>query len=188
LAAIIPEGKDVVLCASSGISTWVDVERYLRDNAGAVLVREALMRTEIPPRSSLICSISPPRRKEDTNTTTTVHKDLRDKDGGRSDLVCRRWCYFIGFVFVPGSKRAVSVDDARRIQSILDPDRPSLPLNQTEIGMGMAPWFTTHTRSIDRERRSRPPLMGVFENATVEMVREVVWRVPLDVVQLHGRN
>ena len=63
LAAIIPDGTDVVLCASSGISTRVNVERYLRDNADAVLVGEALVRTEIPRRSSLICPISPPRQK-----------------------------------------------------------------------------------------------------------------------------
>jgi hypothetical protein len=30
LAAIVPEGKDVVVCGLSGISTKVDVERYLR--------------------------------------------------------------------------------------------------------------------------------------------------------------
>jgi anthranilate synthase / indole-3-glycerol phosphate synthase / phosphoribosylanthranilate isomerase len=54
--------------------------------------------------------------------------------------------------------------------------------------MGMAPWFTTHVRSIDRERsrgRSRPLLVGVSENATVEMVREAIRRAPLGAVQLH---
>jgi hypothetical protein len=39
---------------------------------------------------------------------------------------------FIGFVFVPGYKRVVSADDARRIASVSDETRPSLPLDQTE--------------------------------------------------------
>jgi hypothetical protein len=39
---------------------------------------------------------------------------------------------FIGFVFVPGYKWVVSADDARRIASISDETRPSLPLDQTE--------------------------------------------------------
>jgi hypothetical protein len=42
---------------------------------------------------------------------------------------------FIGFVFVPGSNRVASVDDARRIASVLDESCPSLPLGQTEVGM-----------------------------------------------------
>ena len=99
---------------------------------------------------------------------------------------------FLGFVFVPESKRIVSVDDARQIASVLDENRPSIPLNRKEteadIGMGMAPWFTTHAGSIDRERRSRPLLVGVLKNETVETVREVVRRVPLNAVQFQAEE
>jgi phosphoribosylanthranilate isomerase len=69
-----------------------------------------------------------------------------------------------------------------RIKTVL------LSLSTKRRGMS---WFTTHARSIDRERsrgRSRPLLVGVFENATVEMVREAIRRVPLDAVQLHGEE
>jgi indole-3-glycerol phosphate synthase len=38
LAALIPEGNDVVLCALSGISTRADVERCSRDRVDAGLV------------------------------------------------------------------------------------------------------------------------------------------------------
>jgi anthranilate synthase / indole-3-glycerol phosphate synthase / phosphoribosylanthranilate isomerase len=47
LAALVPDGKDVVLCVLGGISTRADVER-LRDKVDAVLVEEALMRAENP--------------------------------------------------------------------------------------------------------------------------------------------
>src|SRR6202035_1205736 len=48
LAALVPDGKDIVLCALSGISTRVDVERCLKDKVHAVLVGEALMRADNP--------------------------------------------------------------------------------------------------------------------------------------------
>jgi phosphoribosylanthranilate isomerase len=67
------------------------------------------------------------------------------------------------FVFVPRSKRVVSVDNTRCIASILN--ERSLPLDQTETEIGMAPWFTTYARSIDRERsRGRLLLVGIFKS------------------------
>jgi anthranilate synthase/indole-3-glycerol phosphate synthase/phosphoribosylanthranilate isomerase len=54
LAALVPDGRDVVLCALSGISTRADVER-LRDKVDAVLVEEALMRADNP--TSFIASL-----------------------------------------------------------------------------------------------------------------------------------
>jgi anthranilate synthase / indole-3-glycerol phosphate synthase / phosphoribosylanthranilate isomerase len=97
---------------------------------------------------------------------------------------------FTGFVFLPGSKRVVNVDDASRIASVLNERSPLLDQTETETEIGirveMAPWFATHARSIDRERsrgRSRPLLVGVFGNATVEMIQEAVRRVPLDIIR-----
>jgi hypothetical protein len=89
-----------------------------------------------------------------------------------------------GFIFVPGSKRVMSVDDVNRIASLLNerllPNQksPSLPLDETEgmemeMWMEIAPWFTTDAQSIDCELsrgRSRPLLVGKFENTTVEVV------------------
>jgi len=199
LAALVPDGKDVVLCALSGISTRADVERCLKDKVDAVLVGEALMRADNP--TAFISSLfNPPEPSGGDGTPPpplvkicgirTVEEAIGCADAGVD---------FIGFVFVPGSKRVVSVDDARRIASVLNQRSPP---DQTETetetetpeiwtGTGLAPWFTTHARSINRERsqersRSRPLLVGVFENATVETVREAVRRVPLDIVQLHG--
>jgi hypothetical protein len=70
-----------------------------------------------------------------------------------------------GFIFVPGSKRVMSVDDVNRIASLLNErllpnqKRPSLPLDETEgmemeMWMEIAPWFTTDAQSIDYPDRS----------------------------------
>jgi indole-3-glycerol phosphate synthase len=44
LAAMLPEGKDLILVAESGIHTTADVEQVRRAGAGAILVGESLMR------------------------------------------------------------------------------------------------------------------------------------------------
>jgi hypothetical protein len=56
-------------------------------------------------------------------------------------------------MFVPGSKRVVSVGDARWIESVLDENHPSLPLDQTEteteIWMGIG-WHRGSRPALDR--------------------------------------
>jgi anthranilate synthase / indole-3-glycerol phosphate synthase / phosphoribosylanthranilate isomerase len=165
LAAIIPDGKDVVLCALSGISTRADVERCLRDKVHAVLVGEALMRAENP--TAFIANLfNLPELSGGGTPPPPLVKIYRIRKVEEAIECAEAGVDFIGFVFVPGSKRIVSVDDARRIASVLNESRSSLNQTETEIGVGMemAPWFTTNARSINSERsrgRSRL-LVGVF--------------------------
>jgi anthranilate synthase / indole-3-glycerol phosphate synthase / phosphoribosylanthranilate isomerase len=186
-----PDWKDVVLCALSGISTRADLER-LRGKVDAVLVGEVLMRAENP--TAFIANLfNLPELSGGGTPPPPLVKICGIRTVERRSGVRTLMLILSGFVFVPGSKRVVSVDDASRIASVMNESRSSLDQTETETGveMEMAPWFTTHIRSINRERsrgRFRPLLVGVFENATVEMIREAVRRVPLDIVQLHGEE
>ena len=63
---------------------------------------------------------------------------------------------FLGFIFVPGSKRCISADDAAAI--------------------------ATRVRALPQS----PKLVGVFVDESVETIRETARRVGLDFVQLHG--
>jgi anthranilate synthase / indole-3-glycerol phosphate synthase / phosphoribosylanthranilate isomerase len=123
------------------------VER-LRNKVHAVLVGEAMMRADNPTAfiANLFNLPAPGAGLGAGGGTTADSEDLRNKDGRRGDRGADASVDFFGFVFVPGSKRVVSVDDARWIASVLNERSPPLDQTETEteMGMGIAPWFTTH--------------------------------------------
>ncbi|KAG2073734.1 N-anthranilate isomerase [Suillus decipiens] len=191
---------EVILCALSGIKGPVDVRAYREQGVKAVLVGESLMRAEdkgkfirqlldwdeiVPkPPSSEISKSIPPTALVKICGILTPSEALSTADAGAD---------FLGLVFVPSSKRRVSLHIAREISLAL---RNTFPLPDSDDDEGEdeklnlpLPWFTSHTRASyipSPVRKTRPLLVGVFQNQPLRYIQRVVRDVGLDIVQLHG--
>lgn len=187
---------EVILCALSGIKSPVDVRAYREQGVKAVLVGESLMRAEdkgkfirqlldwdepVPKSSS---SQIPPTALVKICGILTPSEALSTANAGAD---------FLGLVFLPSSKRHVSVHTAREISLAV---RNAFPLPDSDEEEGKdenlnlpLPWFTSHTRASyipSPMRKTRPLLVGVFQNQPLRYIQRVVHDVGLDIVQLHG--
>ena len=188
------KGQEVILCALSGITGGEDVRRYVQQGVGAVLVGEALMRakdtrafiaelldwTDIPKPEALwpplvkICGIR------------TTEEALFSANAGAAML---------GLMFVPTSKRSITLEQAQAISSAIHELRasaapPASPVS-TDSGAFNEPWFTLHARRLSQHASTSPSavhplLVGVFQNQSLSFILHCVAVVQLDVVQLHG--
>ncbi|KIK09867.1 hypothetical protein K443DRAFT_82166 [Laccaria amethystina LaAM-08-1] len=184
------KGKDVVLCALSGIATSEDVKRYQSEGVRAILVGESLMRAKdteafihkllsIPEPTSLspkwrsrsplvkICGI---RSKEEALAVAAAGADM------------------LGLMFVEQSKRYIDLATAKEISRAIRElgfTQPSPSQTGEQYEVPNAPWFTTHATRLSNTL-SRPLLVGVFQNATLSTILRAVSLAQLDMVQLHG--
>ncbi|KAG1782042.1 phosphoribosyl anthranilate isomerase [Suillus placidus] len=191
---------EVILCALSGIKSPVDVRAYREQGVKAVLVGESLMRAEdkgkfirqlldwdepVPnsPSSEISQSI-PPTALVKICGILTPSEALSTANAGAD---------FLGLVFVSSSKRRVSLHIAREISLAV---RNAFPLPDSDDDEGEdenlnlpLPWFTSHTHASyipSHMRKTRPLLVGVFQNQPLRYIQRVVRDVGLDIVQLHG--
>lgn len=181
--------RDVILCALSGISTTGDVRKYAEQGVGAVLVGEALMRAadtkafirelldwpEPAPKHTFpplvkICGIT---RSEDALVAAGAGADM------------------LGFVFVPTSKRVVSLESAQAIAHIVRSRQPSgaaVAAKETDE-LRNELWFAAHAYRLSStlpHAAKYPLLVGVFQNQPLAYILHVVAVAQLDIVQLHG--
>ncbi|KAG9316954.1 indole-3-glycerol phosphate synthase-domain-containing protein [Chiua virens] len=190
---------DVVLCALSGINGPEDVRRYAKEGVGAVLVGEALMRAENP-RTLIHHLLDWPLPKEEDKARQVLVKICGIRSAGEALVATEAGADLLGLMFVPSSKRFISLDVACEIadavRAIAPAASPHVAVEakteeETEAtgvqDVGNAPWFATHARRLERTLAHRRPLLvGVFQNAPLHVVQETVARVGLDMVQLHG--
>jgi len=176
------EGRDVILCALSGISKPEDVEGYVKEGVKAVLVGESLMRAEntseflralvgLPPITTekeegkalvKICGI---RSVEDAKMAITAGADM------------------VGIVLVPGVKRSVTRELAQEIASVVHSSRQTRQSTSSKT-KDQSSWFTHHAARLGSKRK--PLLVGVFRNQPLSDILDLVDSIPLDIVQLHG--
>ena len=185
------KGKDVVLCALSGIATSEDVKRYQSDGVGAILVGESLMRAKdteafihkllsIPETTSL----SPKWRSR-----SPLVKICGIRSKGEALAVAAAGADLLGLMFVEKSKRYINLETAKVISRAIrelgftQPSPPAQADEQYEVPN--APWFTTHATRLS-STVSRPLLVGVFQNATLSTILRAISLAQLDMVQLHG--
>ncbi|KIJ15459.1 hypothetical protein PAXINDRAFT_133442 [Paxillus involutus ATCC 200175] len=195
---------DVVLCALSGISSPDDVRQYAAQGVAAVLVGEALMRAQdtkafihelldwaLPEHPDHTHAASPPLVK--ICGIRTVEEAKAAAQSGADML---------GLMFVPGSKRFISLDTACDISSSIRSLRSTAPLAGssdpspgdsvspspgTGIGAVNDTWFSTHARRLSNTLTAhRPLLVGVFQNQNLSDILEATTAAQLDLVQLHG--
>jgi len=97
----------------------------------------------------------------------------------------------LGLMLVPTSKRCISLETARDISAAIrslrastehDPRPPEPALGES------TPWLTTHANNLTSSliRVSRPLVVGVFQDESLDEILDAVAYAQLDVVQLHG--
>jgi anthranilate synthase/indole-3-glycerol phosphate synthase/phosphoribosylanthranilate isomerase len=118
---------DVVLCALSGISGPEDVRVYAKEGVGAVLVGEALMRAE-DPRAFIHHLLDWPLPEEEEDAQVLV-KICGIRSVEEALIAAEAGADLLGFIFVPRSKRYVTVDVAQSIASAVHAFRspPNVP-------------------------------------------------------------
>lgn len=179
--------KDTVVCALSGISGPADVQAYLKNGVGAVLVGEALMRAKdtakfirellggaspsaivTPDEQPLLVKICGTRTPEVASAAISAGADL------------------IGMIMVPGSKRCVTHENALAISKVIQesPRHPASTHSHTPQNTNLASDFFANVRS--KVSGNRPLLVGVFQNQPLDEVLEKQKLYELDIVQLHG--
>jgi anthranilate synthase/indole-3-glycerol phosphate synthase/phosphoribosylanthranilate isomerase len=188
------KGQEVILCALSGITRGEDVRQYVQQGVGAVLVGEALMRakdtrafvaelldwTDIPKPEALwpplvkICGIR------------TTEEALSCADAGAAML---------GLMFVPTSKRRITLVQAQAISSAIRGLRLSAaalaPSESIDGNTHNEPWFTLHARRLSQHANTSasaalPIVVGVFQDQPLSFILHCITVVQLDMVQLHG--
>jgi len=188
------KGQEVILCALSGITGGEDVRQYVQQGVGAVLVGEALMRakdtrafiaelldwTDIPKPEALwpplvkICGIR------------TTEEALFCATAGAAML---------GLMFVPTSKRCITLEQAQAVSSAVHGIRasaaPPAPPESIDSYTHNEPWFALHAHRLSQHAGAsasavRPILVGVFQDQPLSFILHCIAVVQLDMVQLHG--
>ncbi|PWN29383.1 IGPS-domain-containing protein [Jaminaea rosea] len=194
----------VTLCALSGISKRSDVLGYQREGVGAVLVGEALMRSQ--DKRAFVNELV--GFNEDGAPTTTPEKPLV-KICGLSTVdaavtATLAGADMLGLIFAQGTKRTVSEAQAAEIISVVRSLRSGAGTTAAQaaptssdvaaaaaLASASTPqdWFDYTASTVRRATlRSKPLIFGVFRDQTVDEVVRVATTLRLDGVQLHGRT
>ncbi|KAJ7076870.1 anthranilate synthase [Mycena belliarum] len=182
------KGKDVLLCALSGISTPQDVDKYAAEGVGAVLIGESLMRA--PDTSAFIRQLltlpEPTFQTPDWQGESPLVKvcGIRTKDEALA--VAEAGADMLGLMFVETSKRYVDLETAKGISETIHALRFSTAVpSQSLSEVTNAPWFTMHATRLSCAP-GRPLVVGVFQNAPLSTILHAIAYAQLDIVQLHG--
>lgn len=190
LAEAAKEGG-VVLAALSGITGRSDVEKYVSEGVGAVLVGEALMRAS--DKKAFIHDLLG-IKKTDVSQAVIAPKAPLVKICGISTVdaavsAAMAGADLIGMILAPGTKRTVSMTDAAAIVNVvrsIKTGTTSSVKGDANDAYGQQEWFGYHATQI-RRHPHKPLIVGVFRNQPLEEVVEISKTLRLDVVQLHGR-
>ncbi|TFK23674.1 anthranilate synthase [Coprinopsis marcescibilis] len=182
-------GRDVTLCALSGISNAEDVNRYAAEGVNAVLIGESLMRAENPAAfiRELFSLPEPAAQSPQWRSRLPLVKICGVRSEKEAIAVATAGADMIGLMFVEKSKRRVDWDTAKEISKAIRGLRFDSPQTSNEEidESANAPWFTSHANRLSSSN-CRPRLVGVFQNAPLSQILKTVAEVQLDMVQLHG--
>ncbi|KAF8348370.1 anthranilate synthase [Amanita rubescens] len=185
--------KNVTLCALSGISTADDVKRYTAEGIGAVLIGESLMRSrDVAGYVRELFSIPDvPSSIPYWRTKRPLVKVCGIRSESEAVAIAEAGADMLGLILVPDSKRRISLERARDISSAIRSLRASTEHEPSppEPALGEStPWLTMHANKLTSSliRVSRPLVVGVFQDASLDQVLDAVAYAQLDMVQLHG--
>ena len=194
---------EYALCALSGMSSANDVDRYRQKGVGMCLIGESLMRAADPKAAIKSLCLNPTDYDNLIATSTTcsaytagtkIVKVCGITNADDALVACQNGANLIGVIFVPKSKRYVSVDQAKEVVKAVRAfgervDRISADTKDFENQSTMSPLQSLVRRARSMEELSRRPLVvGVFQNQDHEFIREMVNVCGLDLVQLHGKE
>lgn len=183
--------RDVVLCALSGITSSKDVRTYVEEGVGAVLVGESLMRAKDTKAFIRELLDWPDSEDKELQSLTPLVKICGVRSEKEALEVKDAGADMIGLMFVPSSKRVVSLEVARQISIKVRSARAeshSTALNGLAT-ISNEPWLTAQARQLRTAVSSAgggPLLVGVFQNQPLQFILDTVAAAQLDVVQLHG--
>ncbi|CCM01731.1 uncharacterized protein FIBRA_03797 [Fibroporia radiculosa] len=196
--------RGIVLCALSGISGPEDVRMYVRQGVRAVLVGEALMRA--PDTHTFIRQLLDwPTEESNSETMDGPPPPLVKICGIRTEEealhAMESGADMLGIMFVPSSKRYVSLAQAQKISVAVHASRFARPVREDLLPAPdvdtrtttRLPWFSAHARRVreslrDADSPGRPLLVGVFQDQPLATITQAVEVAQLDMVQLHGRE
>jgi len=189
------KGRDVILCALSGISHPADVQRYSSEGIGAVLIGESLMRAKDPAAFiKELLSIPPTSPPSSWTSLPPLVKICGIRNKEEALAIAEAGADFLGLMFVERSKRAITVETGKEISQAIR----TLRFNSTktegsdpvQVGKDFdinTPWLTGQaTRLSFSPQSTRPLLVGVFQDSPLETILRITSEVQLDIVQLHG--
>ncbi|KAJ8496657.1 hypothetical protein ONZ45_g12354 [Pleurotus djamor] len=182
------QGKDVILCALSGISTPDDINKYAAEGVGAVLIGESLMRAKDTAQfiRQLMSIPEPPASSEKWGTKEPLVKICGIQSTEEAIASAEAGADMLGLMFVKSSKRCIDLEKGREISLAIRSSRtPPAASSTSEDQPVNLPWFTANATQLSRHI-SRPLLVGVFQNASLEEILHAVSYLQLDIVQLHG--
>ncbi|KAG8932616.1 bifunctional tryptophan synthase trp1 [Tulasnella sp. 419] len=179
-------GRDVTLCALSGISSREDVQKFVAGGVGAVLVGESLMRAPDP---SLFIQqlLDQPALAPQSIDGLTLVKICGIRDKATALVAVEAGADMIGLVFAPQSKRSISIETAKEVVHTLREFRRGKPsIDQSSAGdFDGQSWFALKSSSFPPPS-SRPLVVGVFQGQSLKEIIDITVSVQLDMVQLHG--
>jgi anthranilate synthase/indole-3-glycerol phosphate synthase/phosphoribosylanthranilate isomerase len=193
------DGRDVILCALSGISSPSDVEKYVAEGVRAVLVGESLMRAEEP--TQFLRSLIGLPKPEPTARAKPMVKICGIQSLADAEMAIATGADLLGIILVPGANRRIEYTTAREISNLVRSTRSKRPSSSSTIPTinksittptsisaetSTLPWFTHHSSQF--QTRRKPLLVGVFQNQPLSEILEAVDEIGLDLVQLHGNE
>lgn len=181
LMDLVPEST--IVCALSGITGPSDVRAFAKDGVKAVLVGEALMRASntISFIAELLGEPKAPRQSPDNKLAVKI---CGTRTPEAAKVAIEHGADFIGIIRVPGRKRHVPDGVAIAISQVVKTTPKASEPRKRSPSVGAEDFFEYSKNSLIRPDRAQ--LVGVFLNASLEDIIEQVYKLDLDIVQLHG--
>ncbi|KEF51325.1 anthranilate synthase component 2 [Exophiala aquamarina CBS 119918] len=177
--------KSTIICALSGISGPQDVQAYLKDGVKAVLVGEALMRATdtVGFISRLVGDPDIPPKQKSQRPLLVKICGTRTPQAAKAAI--EAGADSIGIILAPGRTRTVPDEVALQIAHIVRTTPKPSALHPPHFpDLGASDFFEHASKTLVRPDRAQ--LVGVFAGVSLADIIEKVYKLNLDVVQLHG--
>ncbi|GAW10269.1 anthranilate synthase [Lentinula edodes] len=182
------KGKDVFLCALSGIVSADDVKKYASEGVSAVLVGESLMRAKDPADyiRKLLSLPEPELAPREWRSEAPLVKICGVRNTEEALFIAEAGADMLGLMFVKKSSRYIDFDTGKSISEAIHTSKPTpSPSNSPDDSSLNVPWFTSQVNRLS-STISRPLVVGVFQDASLSTILHAVSYCNLDMVQLHG--
>lgn len=191
---------EYVICALSGMSTALDVDRYRQVGVGMCLIGESLMRAPDPSAAIASLCLDPQDFAKNHAITagggayvrgTQLIKVCGITNAEDALVACQAGANLIGVIFAPNSKRCVTTDQAKQVVTAVRAfgERSARTLVSGDNPCAEQALFQLMAMSRFMEDASRRPMVvGVFQNQDIALIQQTVEECGLDLVQLHGQE